>query len=384
MTLLASIGNTKDAEKALNFGATRPEILKALAVSARERKLKPPPGATDKLDAVFASGSDEAKVEAIHLCAAWKLENHGDAIEKLAESSDTEGPVRAAAIEALSVIGGPGALTTLENLSAKIESPSLRNTALASLAQRDLKRATSTAVGILERGETHEIGSMIGGILSRQKGADTFAVALENSKITADQAKLIRRWMNTVGRSDTILIAALDKKIGVVSPIPTYSPELVAKLAKDALENGNAKNGKAVFQMPLVTCTSCHAVDGIKGVANAMKGPNLSAVAAGLPIELLIESVLWPGRQIKEGYGATTILTKDGGMVSGFAHSRNAKRVGVRNLATGKIVTVPVPEIKSETTGGTMMPPGLTSSLTDQELRDLIKFLSTLKTGAAQ
>jgi putative heme-binding domain-containing protein len=111
-----------------------------------------------------------------------------------------------------------------------------------------------------------------------------------------------------------------------------------------------------------------------------VKGPNLSAVAAGLPIDLLVESVLWPVRQIKEGYAATTVITKDGRVLSGFAHSEDKTVLRVRDLATGKIATVQTAQIKQRTKGGTVMPPGLTVSLTRAELRDLIKYLSTLKT----
>jgi hypothetical protein len=36
------------------------------------------------------------------------------------------------------------------------------------------------------------------------------------------------------------------------------------------------------------------------------------AVGCGVPVELLVEAVMWPQRQIKEGYVATTVVMKDG------------------------------------------------------------------------
>ncbi len=151
-------------------------------------------------------------------------------------------------------------------------------------------------------------------------------------------------------------------------------------LAKEALAKGDAVNGKKVFQLPLASCTACHAVDGVRGAVTSVKGPNLSAVAAGLPVDLLVESVLWPARQIKEGYAATTVITKDGRVLSGFAHSEDKTVLRVRDLATGKIAPIQTANIKQRTRNGTVMPPGLTASLTRAELRDLIKYLSTLKT----
>jgi len=205
------------------------------------------------------------------------------------------------------------------------------------------------------------------------------AKALGQAKVSADSAKLMLRWLNAAGRVEPNLSAALNKLIGVQSSAPVYSPKLVAALAEEALARGDAASGKKVFQLPLASCTACHAVDGVHSAANTVKGPDLSAVAAGLPLDLLVESVLWPARQIKEGYEATTVVTKDGRVLSGFAHSEDKTVLRVRDLATGKIAPVQTAQIQQRTRGGTVMPPGLTASLTRAELRDLIKYLSLLK-----
>lgn len=382
MALLATLGNTADSGKVLTFGADNPEILARLAKSIRDRNLKPPASSSELLSPVLANGPAAAKVAAIDLASAWKLHALSGAIEEMAMNATTIPEVRLAAIQALGLLGGNETMGSLQNLASKAEKASHRNAAVASLALRNVDKASSAAVAILNRGETLEIGPMVGAILSRKTGAEAIAKQLATSRMTSDQAKLIRRWMNTVGRADAALIHVLDGKIGATNPVPEYSRELVAKLVANAQSKGDEINGKRVFKMPLATCTSCHAVDGIEGVTTAMKGPNLSAVAAGLPVDLLIESVLWPDRQIKEGYAATTISTKKGGVISGFQHSRDKKKVGVRDLASGEVKTIPVSQIQTETRGGSMMPPGLTSSLTDQEFLDLIKFLSTLKTGS--
>jgi hypothetical protein len=66
-------------------------------------------------------------------------------------------------------------------------------------------------------------------------------------------------------------------------------------------------------------------------------------------------------------------------VLSGFAHSEDKTVLRVRDLATGKIAPVQTAQIQQRTRGGTVMPPGLTASLTRAELRDLIKYLSSLK-----
>ena len=124
-------------------------------------------------------------------------------------------------------------------------------------------------------------------------------------------------------------------------------------------------------------------MDGVKGPATTVKGPNLTAVAAGLPVDLLAESVLWPARQIKEGYEAATVVSRDGRVFNGFLQGEDKKALHIRDLTTGTVATVPRGNVAQYRKGGTMMPPGLTASLTRAELRDLIKYLSTLKGGTS-
>ena len=57
-----------------------------------------------------------------------------------------------------------------------------------------------------------------------------------------------------------------------------------------------------------------------------------------------------------------------------------SKDGGVRpNAATGTTQTIPVRKVDVRQDAGTLMPPGLTASLSRAELRDLIRFLSDQK-----
>ena len=107
--------------------------------------------------------------------------------------------------------------------------------------------------------------------------------------------------------------------------------------------------------------------------------PGLTAVGAGVPVELLIEAVLWPQRQLKEGYIMTSITTKDGKVISGYIDREDKSRVIIRDAATGKAEMIPVRKVEARQDAGTLMPPGLTASLSRAELRDLIRFLSDQK-----
>ena len=379
--LLAHIGNTSDAELVLKLDSANNGVLRALANAALERDLKAPTTAADLLGPQLKSST--ALLETVRLIGTWKLNTHAEAIRGIVAGNRSAMPIaiRRAAAEALGQLSGPQISETLANLTVLSEPNTLRAASLGSLAAHDVARAGQLTAGLVGKVKPDELGPLMAALLQHKAGADALAAGLGQQKISLDTAKLMLRWLNAAGRVEPTLSTALNKIIGVQVTLPAYSANFVNELVKESLERGDAANGKKVFQLALLSCTACHAVDGVKGTTTTVKGPNLTAVAAGLPVDLLVESVLWPARQIKEGYAATTVITKDGRVLSGFAHSEDKIVLRIRDLATGKISPVQIGNIQQRTKGSTVMPPGLTASLTRTELRDLIRYLSTLKTA---
>jgi putative heme-binding domain-containing protein len=159
-----------------------------------------------------------------------------------------------------------------------------------------------------------------------------------------------------------------------------YGIPLVQSLAEEVRGSGDISAGKHVFLYSLTNCTACHRVQNVTTTVDAFqKGPDLTAVASGQQLELIIESVIWPKRQVKEGYGMTTILTDDGRALSGYVTSENSSSMGLRDLATGKVREIPADTIEERIDNGTAMPSGFTNSLTREELRDVIAWLASLK-----
>ena len=59
---------------------------------------------------------------------------------------------------------------------------------------------------------------LLAAFLQRRDGPDALAVSLARAGVTADTAKLIRRWLNAAGRAEPGLNKALDKIIGAQAP----------------------------------------------------------------------------------------------------------------------------------------------------------------------
>ncbi|MEK9632224.1 MAG: HEAT repeat domain-containing protein, partial [Opitutae bacterium] len=383
VALLASIGSQADSGLALQLGADQPEVLRALATSARERSLVAPANAVQLIGPSLAHQDNAVRTEAIELCALWKLQAHGETIRGLATARNEAEPVRLAAAQALGSFKGDSMVETLASLASLKETPSIRAAALGGLAQRDLPRSAQLATALMAQVKADDMDVLLSALLQRSEGANALADAMGKKKLPVDVAKLIRRWLNEAGRNEPNLVKALNDVIGVQGATPAYNSDYVAALAKESLAQGDAAKGKKIFQLPALSCVACHEVDGIAGALGPVKGPNLSALAAGLPTDLIVESVLWPARQIKEGYETVTITTKDGRIHSGFLQAADRRAVSVRDLASGEVVVVPSRNLASRSKAQTVMPPSLTDSLTRAELRDLIKYLSTLKNSGS-
>lgn len=92
----------------------------------------------------------------------------------------------------------------------------------------------------------------------------------------------------------------------------------------------------------------------------------------------IIESVLWPRRDVKPEYVTWSILTASGVIVTGYKVSDTDQDIVLKDPASGKQTSIAKEDVDEEVAGSTLMPDGLTAALTCEQLIDLIRFLSEL------
>ena len=181
------------------------------------------------------------------------------------------------------------------------------------------------------------------------------------------------------GRSDESLVVALRELIGVSGKVPPYSENYVKKLVADARAMGDARRGATTT----ASCTACHKIGKTGGVI----GPDLTSIGTTLSAERITEELLWPSRQVKEGYTLVQVFTKVGEVVQGYERrTKESQETGdlvMRQLAAESLVTVRKEQIASKAVVGSAMPSGLTAGMTRQELLDLIRYLSKLGSDSA-
>jgi putative heme-binding domain-containing protein len=95
--------------------------------------------------------------------------------------------------------------------------------------------------------------------------------------------------------------------------------------------------------------------------------------------EGILESLLKPSKQMKQGYESVVITLKNKEVRVGTLHRKTKSAVLLRD-ASGKITSVPGNQIANlDSSGVSIMPPGLTNGLRRDELLDLLHYLMHLK-----
>ena len=184
--------------------------------------------------------------------------------------------------------------------------------------------------------------------------------------LTADVVRQLRRFKDAEMEKDILKLWGVSRD---------SSAELKAEIEKikkiyqaGGSQPGDASRGRAIFAR---TCAQCHTLFGTGGKV----GPDLTG-SARADLDYILLNVVDPNAVIPNDYRASNIETKDGRSITGIVTKQD-----------DKAVTVVMPErkpsscraVKSESlqqSEVSMMPEGLLQPLSDQEIRDLLYYLS--------
>lgn len=213
---------------------------------------------------------------------------------------------------------------------------------------------------------------LLNALVSRAAGHAALERALDKpNALSAADAKTVLQLLNQLGRSDAKLSPLLMKLAGINTSLPPYTKAYIDKIVHAANTVGDAAEGKKVYEQ--AGCIACH----IPGAAQSKIGPDLSAIARGLPIDMIVTEVVWPALNVKEGYEAATVTMKDGSVIAGFKHTDTADTLTVRDFA-GELKPIKKATTQTIQTGGSVMPDGMTATMDEQQLAHLIRYLSEL------
>jgi putative heme-binding domain-containing protein len=168
-------------------------------------------------------------------------------------------------------------------------------------------------------------------------------------------------------------MTAVRERAAKVLPLPPTSGTAIPGI--QALERnyrGDPVAGRRVFEVD-AGCAACHSLGGAKKL-----GPDLSSIGTKYGKQALLDNILRPSDAIGFEYVVTTFRLKNGETVSGIVADTTSDAVVVkvsdteqRRLRTSDIAS-------RQTSGLSLMPEGLLSSLSLQQVSDLLEFLEAL------
>jgi len=298
---------------------------------------------------------------------------------------------------------GVGDAETLRGLAAKgVEIP-LRVEALRTLAARGDPTLGAAVRSALDEPEETLRRDVIR-LLPQANLADGAALleraAAEEGPAVVRQAAL--EGLATSGpEADAVLVRLLDRLLAGAWPAPLrlelleasggrLSPEVRDRLAKveasrrkedalaswrECLEGGDVEQGRTVFWTKVhASCPQCHKMGEEGGTA----GPPLTGIGARQTRELLLESMLFPGKAIAPGYETVAVQLDNDAVETGRVVRESASELVILG-ADGAERALPKGRIRQARRGSSAMPDDLGRLLTKRELRDLVEYLATRK-----
>jgi quinoprotein glucose dehydrogenase len=153
----------------------------------------------------------------------------------------------------------------------------------------------------------------------------------------------------------------------------------VLALWSECLEGGDAEQGRTIFfGRSAASCRRCHKVKASGGEV----GPDLSKIGKEKDRSYLLEAIVDPNANVAKGFETVILVTIEGRIHSGILKSEDDTVVQLMT-PTGAMVSIAKDEIDERANGQSGMPQDLVKNLTRSEIRDLVEYLTTLKSDPA-
>lgn len=272
--------------------------------------------------------------------------------------------------------GDPGVELVLPELTAEMESwkePQLVADAMWLVGQIDPGQAEPIAQRLLDSDNDEILGAAIDVLSSEMPQAIDLAERLLNERLPKSTRPLVAAALqrhvaaDTTGETDRLLKQLYADGLSI-----SLDPDDVQRVKQLVLETGNSERGREIFlREEKSQCIKCHRVEGVGGSI----GPDLNKISQTHTIEKIIESIVDPSKEIKEGFQTWTVITTAGKVYGGLKVSDGPPQLVLRG-ANGRDYRIYVNDIEEKIPSErSLMPDATIAQLTLTEFVDLIAFL---------
>jgi putative heme-binding domain-containing protein len=378
VTLVAAHGDAAQAGTVVEQLCTRLEKGDEIALWAWEALYK----GTSGRGVIPASGLERAvklidrqpgytQTHAIEAAGAWRIAAARPALNALLANPEATTEVQERAIRALQGIGGDESKASLLELSQNHPNRATRLEAIRAVAGMAPEESASAAFALMQAGTSEgEVKALLDTFLKQEPALNALTKVLEGQTLPVETAKQAARTLSSSGRNVDTLMAAVRTAGGLDALANAWTPEAMAALVAKVKAEGDPVRGELQFRS--LACSQCHAIGG----AGGLLGPDLSSIGGSAQVDYLVESILQPAKAVKEGYHSIIVETSDLETFSGVKIQENDTTMVLRDV-NGEH-TIYKDKIDNIEEGTSLMPVGLADSMLENELADLVSFLSSL------
>lgn len=350
-------------------------VLETLRQRATERPVLPDGPLAPQLAPLLNHASPSLRHAALRLAGLWQVDPLRDLVANIACDTQRQTETRQAAFAALGSYAKQDDRDLLVTLTRETSTPPLRLEGIRSLARFPGSHGAALAAEWLAAEPAPEpiVHEILLPFLLRREGPDTLATEIATRPPRAENAKAALALLAASGRNAPRLLALF----GQAAAIETHHDLAlrdISTLAQEIRQAGQPTRGQSIFERPTLACVNCHATNGTPGKI----GPDLGALGTSQSIEFILGALLDPQKEVKEGFVAHEVETRDGEVHQGYLRENTPSELALYDHLTQRVLRFRAVDIASRKQIGSLMPPGLTASLPREDLRDLVAFLSRL------
>ena len=381
LTVIGQNGNSEQLNFLTEIASTQSnpytsDAAHGLLIAAKNRSVFPTTNKVKALQNLFTFENEDIQEIACTITGYWKSKEFIDILKQKLGAPNSSYAIQESAAQSLAMFNTDDIRKFFTQIIAEDRSISTTKLAVSALVRVDLDEGIETITYLLSKELDKEtINYLIKTIIKKEGAFAALSSALKGKTIATKAATQASRFVQASGREGaeelmTALAKAGSIRIASESNSSQKTQALVAKL-----NDGDAAKGKEIYHRPELACITCHK---LKGVGLTDIGPDLGSIGASAPADYIIESLIEPSKKIKEGFKSSTITTKNGDFYAGSVVFEDANMITIRTSA-GAEITMQKSKIESrETSKVSMMPAGLTDSLNESELINLLKYLTEL------
>ncbi len=352
----------------VNDDAHRLDILNGLALALKGQRSAAMPQGWDAVEVKLNNSPNaEIRAQTQALSLTFGSTSALASLRKTLMDESADVGARRTAMESLLATRDKELAPMLQRL---LNNPGLQGDALRGLAAYDDPQTPAVILAKYPDLNPENRRNALHTLASRIAFARPLLAAVSDGKIPVKDlsADLVRQLR---GLKDAELEQEITRLWGVVRDSSADMKAAIAKYKRiyeaGGSQPGDASRGRAVFTR---TCQQCHTLYGIGGKV----GPDLTGSNRG-DLDYILLNVIDPNAIIPNDYRASNLETKDGRSITGIVTKQDDKSVTV--VTPNEVLVIPRGEIGSmQQSALSMMPEGLLQSLTEQEARDLIYYLS--------